>query len=578
MSRISIHTRWLLLLLFVAFILRLYKLDTYGLYIDEKVTLLVSQAISPEGANQQDIFSKPSFTPHEFWRDKSIVDFNEAVARGDWGNSPAHYLVLNLWTKAFGLSDFSVRFLSVLFSVMLVVMLYIFVYQHFRNANLALIAAFLATIEPFFIAQSHIVRNYSMSLFFTLLASHFFLKIVSKEVKIKYYLFYSLAVTFSLLSHYLTFMVFVGHGLFTLLNVRDLKTYVGLVLSMLLPAVCLITWMTIGGGQYSLKTVKDVEEFYSSIAKHPPTPNPYAGWIDPATPQLVFTKTIHVLSDLFLTTNGLADILKGFKNLLLSLLVGCFTTFCVVAFLGSRLLRFLIAIVVIQVVGWFFYSQTSLYFIVFSFVPVIIWAFRRQFKKAKDDNYLFWFLLLMTFLPVGWMILQAFKAGHTVGINLRYMAFAFPYAIILVSIPLYAITRWEIGIRSIAYVIVACQLWFVSGTIRAIYNDQIPKYTYFSKPRTANPYAFIAHTLTNLYQPGDTIIYPSNTQSVFSAADTIKAAVSVLDAQLVNLYLPKEAEFQQKINPQEPNLVILWQKSTQKPKVIFNFEGLKFRY
>lgn len=579
MPQIPRSTFGLLIILVIAFALRFYKIDTYGLYIDEKVTLLVSQAISPEGANQQDLFSKPYFTPKEFWREKNISDFNEAIARGDWGNSAAHYLVLNLWTKIFGLSDFSVRFLSLVFSVLLVFFTFWFVKTHFKDQQLALIAAFLASIEPFFVAQSHIVRNYSMSLFFSLVASHYFLLIVTGQSKsLKTHLLYGFSVTICLFSHYLSFIVFLGHGLYTLLSVRDLKVYVRLVAAMLVPAIALIAWMTIGGGQYSLKTVGDVETFYRNIALHPPLPNPYMGWIDPATPSLVFSKTIKILSDLFLFTNGLSDSLFGYKNLIISVFAGMFSTFCVVGFLGSRLLRFLIFFIGINLLAFLLYSTANFQFVIFSFSLVIIWAFRRQFKKARDEKPLFKFLLIMTFLPLVWMVIQAFKAGHTVGINLRYVGFAIPYAIVLLAIPIQAIIRWESGLRILAYGILAIQLILLAFTLKGIYTDSLPKYTFFSTPRIPNPYQQAAYDITNLYQPGDTIIYPNNTKSVFSAADTTHPPVSVLDAQLVNLYLPKTANFQQRINPIEPNLLILWQKSTQKPKVIFNFEGLKYRY
>jgi hypothetical protein len=49
------------------------------------------------------------------------------------------------------------------------------------------------------------------------------------------------------------------------------------------------------------------------------------------------------------------------------------------------------------------------------------------------------------------------------------------------------------------------------------------------------------------------------------------------DAQLVNLYLPHNATYLQKINPFEPNKVIL-KKSSGEIIELFNFEGTKYRY
>jgi len=117
---------FLILILLLSLALRLYKLDAYGLFFDEKSTVLISQGISLEGANQQDVFGKTYFTSQEFWKPKPLQDYFDAHIRGDIGNSPAYYLFLHGWTRLFGLSDFSIRLPSVLFSVMTVWLLFVF--------------------------------------------------------------------------------------------------------------------------------------------------------------------------------------------------------------------------------------------------------------------------------------------------------------------------------------------------------------------------------------------------------------------------------------------------------------------
>jgi hypothetical protein len=49
------------------------------------------------------------------------------------------------------------------------------------------------------------------------------------------------------------------------------------------------------------------------------------------------------------------------------------------------------------------------------------------------------------------------------------------------------------------------------------------------------------------------------------------------DAQLVNLYLPKDATYIQKIAMGEANRVILKKKNKQ-TIILFDFEGNKYRY
>ncbi len=140
---------WLLgVLVVIALSLRLFHVDRYGIFFDEKSTLLISQGICLEGANQKNVFSTVEytpagdtvyrlrpFTPAEFWAPKTVADFIEANIRGDIGNSPTYYALLWAWLSVFGLSDLSLRLPSVLCSVLLVVLVYAFVRRHVKLAT-----------------------------------------------------------------------------------------------------------------------------------------------------------------------------------------------------------------------------------------------------------------------------------------------------------------------------------------------------------------------------------------------------------------------------------------------------------
>lgn len=566
-----------MLILVLAAVLRLHGLDEHGLFFDEKVTVLVSQGIAPGGANLKEVLNNPYFTPQQVWREKYLSDYFEAMARGDWGNSAAHYLLLNCWIKLFGLSDFSVRGLSVLFSVLLSFLMFRFVKVHFKKTNLALLIAALSAIEPFFVSQSHIVRNYSMSLFLTMLATHYFLLCLKHPLRRTHYLIYSLAVTASLFSHYLTFMVFVGHGLYVLLAERRLYVWFNMAGCMILPALSLWIWMTWGGGQYSLKTVRDVETFYQQIAKNPPKPNPYAGWIDPATPHLVLEKSLKAIADYFTISNGLNGELLGYRNLLLCLAIALMSVLVYFKVRRMREKRHYLWLLLLIALSYALYSVSALAFGVLSATLILLMlTIEGLFRKGYSREWKL--VVLLCLLPLIWMVFQAFKSGHTVGINLRYLAFGIPYAVMLVGFVLYQVTDHQNLFGLVLGLMLVPQLIFIAQTLDKIYDDQAPQYAFFNPPRKPNPFVLAAQRIEQLYQPGDTIIYPSNSKSVFSQADSSATKVSVFDALMVNLYLPKEAKFLQKINPNEPDRIILWQKSTQKPKVIFNFEGLKYRY
>jgi 4-amino-4-deoxy-L-arabinose transferase-like glycosyltransferase len=573
---------FLLGILLLATLLRLYRLADHGLFFDEKVTLLVSQGVAPGGANLTDVLNKPYFTPQEIWREKHLADYFEAMARGDWGNSAAHYLLLHYWTQLFGLSDFSLRFLSVLFSIAFVGLMYHFVRRHFNNTWLGLLVAALAAVEPFFVSQSHIVRNYSMSLFLTLLATHLLLRCVQSPRRVGLLVAYSLCVTASLMSHYLTFMVFVGHGFYVLFAIRQWHIWLRLGFSMLLPALSLFVWMTWGGGQYSLKTVKDVEVFYQQIARNPPKPNPYAGWIDPATPPVVLSKSVKATADYLILTNSLSEQLLGKTNLLLSLVPAMMLILLLVVANKKQDNRWYALMIPLVVGAWWGYSVAPWAFTALSACWVLILLFGLRIWQGHYPKTIA-LTAILAILPLGWMVLQAFKSGHTVGINLRYLAFGLPYVTILAGLLLYELSHQRNVAGGLLLIMLVPQGYWLSQTLRRVYDDQAPQYAYFKPPRVANPYAEAGQRLSALYQPGDTIIYPNNARSVFSranatTADSAASSVDVFDALLVNMYLPPDAQFVQRIDAHEPDKIILWQKSTQKPKVIFNFEGLKYRY
>jgi uncharacterized membrane protein len=148
LSRYSIP--FLLLILVLAFGLRTYNLDKHGIFFDEKATVLVSQGMAMEGNTQKNCFytqGKTTFTPKEFWADKSVEDYYDAIRRSDIGNSPFYYVMLHNWINLFGISDYSIRFLSVLFSCLTIILLFFFIIEHFKNLQLTLLACFLIRLR-----------------------------------------------------------------------------------------------------------------------------------------------------------------------------------------------------------------------------------------------------------------------------------------------------------------------------------------------------------------------------------------------------------------------------------------------
>ena len=81
------------------------------------------------------------------------------------------------------------------------------------------------------------------------------------------------------------------------------------------------------------------------------------------------------------------------------------------------------------------------------------------------------------------------------------------------------------------------------------------------------------------YTPGDTILYPNRNRVIYDAQlEKTPSQVALLDAQLVNVYLPHDARYIQRIDPGEPNRIVLVKGQTGRKILIFNFEGSKYRY
>ena len=583
LSRLSIPI--LLLIIVLAFSLRIYNLDKHGIFYDEKASVLVSQGMAMEGNTQKNCFytkGKTTFTPKEFWTDKSLEDYYDAIRRSDIGNSPFYYLILHNWIKVFGISDYSIRFLSVLFSCLTIILLFFFIKEHFKNLQLALLACFLMAIEPFFIAYSQQARNYSLSFFLTLIATHIFLKIIRNEendVKNnRLYLFYGILSALCLLSHFLTATVFIAHGLFVLLFVRKTRPWILLPIALSIGALAFGYWILYGGGNYTFPTLSYQTKIYYQEAHQ--IPNPHAGYIDPATVQNVTKKSIPIFTDLFIVSNNILGYTIGKKNLILAIIISILSVFSLYKYQNTRQKLWIGTILGINAFGFILYSTAKFQYLALVNCCLLFYLFIEYWKETKDkiQRKQNWFLLILAFLPTLFLVFMTFKNGHTFGLSQRYSGFSFPYSIIIVSLALLQANVKSKPINYVIWGIFITQLFFVGLTVKTVLNDESFKYNYRDKARSENPYPLIANKLEKMYQTGDTIVYPSYVKTFYEAdIYTKNIKKSVLDAQYVNLYFPKDVEYIQMINENEPNKVILKKKNGQKIE-IFDLKGDLFRY
>ncbi|MEZ4517416.1 MAG: glycosyltransferase family 39 protein [Chloroflexota bacterium] len=131
---------YLLLLILLAFFLRLHHLDAFSFWTDE------------------------GLTPARSGYSISQILRNEIVIQGFVSKDthpPLYYLIIHFTSRLFGETDFAYRFPSVLFGILLVPLLYQFG-RRLAGSELGLIVALLAAVNPLQVYYAQEARMYTL--------------------------------------------------------------------------------------------------------------------------------------------------------------------------------------------------------------------------------------------------------------------------------------------------------------------------------------------------------------------------------------------------------------------------------
>lgn len=145
----------LLLILAFAFFTRMYRLHQPAGYIfDEVYHALTAKLISRNDPRAFEWWNQP-------------VEPNTAV---DWLHPPLAKYTQAFFILMFGENSFGWRFSSVLFGVLVILMIYHLSFRLFKDYRIALMSAFLASLDGLLLVQSRIAMNDIHVTFFILLA------------------------------------------------------------------------------------------------------------------------------------------------------------------------------------------------------------------------------------------------------------------------------------------------------------------------------------------------------------------------------------------------------------------------
>jgi uncharacterized membrane protein len=139
-------------------------------------------------------------------------DFSEILTRTARDvHPPGYYLIAKPWVMVFGDSVFSIRFLSLIFSVGIVYLTYKIV-EKIWSKNAAIWSSLFVALSPFMIRFGQEARMYGVVAFFTTLATYM-LVLYIKEKKTIYLLPYFAAMIVAMYTQYYSFFVVISHWL-----------------------------------------------------------------------------------------------------------------------------------------------------------------------------------------------------------------------------------------------------------------------------------------------------------------------------------------------------------------------------
>jgi len=183
---------------------------------------------------------------------------------------PLYHILLKLWSGCFGYSPYSLRLLSVIFSILSIALIFK-LGKVLYDERTGLYSAFLLAISPLHIFYAQETRNFSLAVFLTLLTVLSFINLLIYRRK-RDYVYFSVCEILLLLTHYYAPFLVVCLNAYFLVEIKNKKDRAGwlvsqsLVAALFLPfAVMLIrNWGTIR--KFGIFWLKNPPFFKTAIA------------------------------------------------------------------------------------------------------------------------------------------------------------------------------------------------------------------------------------------------------------------------------------------------------------------------
>lgn len=251
----------ILALTLAAFALRVYRLDFQSLWIDEGLTLRYAQLSFPDLL---------------------------ATLRSVRAVPPLYHVLTVYWVQWAGDSDFALRFLSLVFSVLAVPLIFR-LGRSLGSEAVGMVAAFLLAVSPYQIWHAQDARNYSLLTAASLMSMWGFVNVL-RVGGWRWWLIYLLGTEVAILTHYHGLLVIGVQGLFLLFTWRDnFRHYLRWGAALIALLTPLAVWMLVGSrawqGGHWLPQVGLLESYLRGAIAYSVgemVPRPAAIWLMPA--------------------------------------------------------------------------------------------------------------------------------------------------------------------------------------------------------------------------------------------------------------------------------------------------------
>lgn len=224
---------WLLILLSLGFAIRLGSIDAQSLWRDE----IDAAGLGDPGLRMGDVLAEGG------------LDRLRATLTQPGFNGPLYFIALQTWAQLAGVSALALRLPSALFGVLAIPLIYVLARRFLRSARLGLIAAWLATISPYFVWYSQEAKMYAEITALALAAIYALRRVVDAEPGRRtwpWWLMVVGATTLGMYSHiYAALLIGVEAALFALWWPRSRRHWRGgaiALAALTLPYLPLVGW------------------------------------------------------------------------------------------------------------------------------------------------------------------------------------------------------------------------------------------------------------------------------------------------------------------------------------------------